>query len=320
MRVRHLVCRGVLTLVTLANGPVHAAVLDSAAVARVTVDAIPVCLRWQPIGICLWLDCSPSGCTVRTSIKVENYVPDAYVNVTMENQGSFDASGSIEGRREQGNPRRGRDRQTFREADLYGHPLSAVVFAGASRITSGLQCLPRSVPNFPYFTSSADAAVWRSIVPIESLYPAALVPGLREIGTFPLNTWGPVHPRIGRVVQQEEPKVGAVLAQRAGDIVTRLFQPHVYVPIDQVKLPDAGMKYWDPGPLYEVDATTGDWQMLYPVLDPGCAVFGWNDALALASWSDGRKSDDGAYQFNLWRPYQCCEVKGIYIGSIGGRQ
>ncbi len=308
-----------VSLLTLTRTPL--AVLNDAAVSSATLDALPRCLRWRPVGICLWLVCGYS-CTVKTSIKVQNHVPDAYVNVTTGAAGGSmspgDASGSIEGRYEGGYPRRGRDHQTFRDADLFGHPLSAASFAGVSGITGGLLCLPRSIPTLPYFRSTLDALVWRSLVPIESLYPAALIPGLREIGQFPVNTWGSVYPRTGRVLQQEEPKAGAVIAQRVGDIVTRFYQPHVYYPLDMYKLSDSGMRYWGPGSLVEMDDQTGDWQMLYPTVDNACEVFGRNDSVSLSSWSDGRKSDDGEYQFNLWRPYQCCKVKGIFIGSIGG--
>ena len=129
-----------------------------------------------------------------------------------------------------------------------------------------------------------------------------------------------MHPRIGRVVQPEEPKVGAVIAQRVGDIVTRNYQPHVYVPLDLLKIPVSGMRYWNPGPLRENDAGTGFWQMLWPTQDARCTVFGEHDALSITRWSDGRRSAEGEYQFNLWRPYQCCKKKGLFIGSIGGKR
>ncbi|MEZ5573749.1 MAG: TraU family protein [Halioglobus sp.] len=34
----------------------------------------------MPVGICFWLRCSPSGCSVRTSLKVGHYQPDAVVS------------------------------------------------------------------------------------------------------------------------------------------------------------------------------------------------------------------------------------------------
>ncbi|WP_235804961.1 TraU family protein, partial [Pseudomonas meliae] len=40
----------------------------------------PDCLEYRVVGICYWLYCSWGGCTVRTSIKVRHYVPDAVVS------------------------------------------------------------------------------------------------------------------------------------------------------------------------------------------------------------------------------------------------
>jgi len=280
------------------------------------IAGLPMCLKWRPIGICVWLSCSLSGCKVRTSIKVQNYVPEAFVAVTTMDLALQDSAGHIEKRKSN---KQTRDHQIFRAADLYGHPLSSTSFVGlAGKLpgVSGLVCLPRSIPLMPYFESALDYLVWRSIVPIESLYPAAWIPGLREIGTFPLNTWGNVYPRTGRVLQQSEPKAAAVIAQRVGDITTRKFQPHVYVPLDSVKLPSFGVKYWGPGPLYEHNAWTGTWQMIHPRPDPYCYPFGNNDSFSPIGWSDFRRSDTGNYAFNLWRPYKCCKRKGIYLFSI----
>ena len=64
-----------------------------------------------------------------------------------------------------------------------------------------------------------DALAWRQEVP-EIFYPASLIPGLRELGQWPLHTWGGVYPRTGWTTQAEEPKAAAINAQRAGDIVT----------------------------------------------------------------------------------------------------
>ena len=86
---------------------------------------------------------------------------------------------------------------------------------------------------------------------------------MREIGTWPLQTWGSVHPRTGWTTQAEEPKAAAINAQRAGDIVTRTGQTHIYIPISDSSSSD--QKVWPPDPLKETDHRTGTWQMLMPV-------------------------------------------------------
>ena len=42
--------------------------------------ASPDCLEYRVVGICYWLYCTWTGCTVRTSIKVRHYIPDAVVS------------------------------------------------------------------------------------------------------------------------------------------------------------------------------------------------------------------------------------------------
>ncbi len=37
--------------------------------------ASPDCLEYRVVGICYWLYCTWTGCTVRTSIKVRHYIP-----------------------------------------------------------------------------------------------------------------------------------------------------------------------------------------------------------------------------------------------------
>ena len=110
-----------------------------------------------------------AGCV---SPRVFNYAPDAVVTTHNEPAlhpwvearpilprpmrvlaglvgGFADASGSVEGRRN-GQPDRGRDHQTFREADLIGHPFSA----------SGL-VLECGRPGLPAAHDPADALLHR---------------------------------------------------------------------------------------------------------------------------------------------------------------
>ena len=175
-------------------------------------------------------------------------------------------------------------------------------------------CRSQSTPLVPYLQSGLDALAWRQEVP-EIFYPASLIPGLREIGTWPLQTWGGVYPRTGWTTQAEEPKAAAINAQRAGDIVTRLGQPHVYLPLTG---PNGGnQKVWPPGPLVEKDADTGTWQMLLPAPESSCAVFGTNDLASVTGWGGGKVDAAGDYAWNLWRPYKCCTRRGQwFLGDI----
>jgi integrating conjugative element protein (TIGR03756 family) len=145
-------------------------------------------------------------------------------------------------------------------------------------------------------------------------YPASLIPGLREIGSWPMQTWGGVYPRTGWTTQAEEPKAAAINAQRAGDIVTRQGQPHIYVPISGGS--SSGQRVWPPGPLVEGDPDTGVWQMLLPRVESTCKVFGTNDLASLIGWGGGRVDPQGGYAWNLWRPYSCCQGRGIFLFNV----
>lgn len=321
-----------------------AAITSSPLIIAQTMAVLPVCLQWLPAGICLWLYCTatPPSCTIKTSIKVRNQLPDAVVVVrnagvphpwvemspaTAASGGTLaalvagafggiaDGNGNIG---QTGQKRGHRQATTFRDVDVIGHPMSLLEWFGAvTAVTGGLVCPTRSIPMFPYMLTELDALTWRGIIPIESLYPMALIPGLREIGDWPLNTWGSVYPRVGDVVQQDRPKAAAVLAQRAGDIVTRWAQPHVYAPLGSAWNPMAYLyRWWEPPGLTERNPLTGSWQMLAPKTDPACYTFGHNDSYTPWSWSDWRLDTGGDYIFNLWRPYFCCQRKGAFIGSV----
>jgi integrating conjugative element protein (TIGR03756 family) len=210
------------------------------------------------------------------------------------------------GNRTEGSSERDHKNLVYRETDAIGHPLSSL-----SGLVSGvgLLCPSQTTSFFPYFQSGIDALSWRQEVP-EIFYPASFIPGLRELGSWPLQTWGGVYPRTGWTTQAEEPKAAAINAQRAGDIVTRTGQPHVYVPVTG----SSGFgKVWPPGPLVERDRRTGTWQMLVPRTESSCNVFGTNDLASLTGWGGGRVDSAGDYVWNLWRPYKCCQRRGQWF-------
>jgi integrating conjugative element protein (TIGR03756 family) len=295
-----------------------------------TTTAALSCVQWMPIGACFWLRCSESGCSVRTSIKVGHYNPDlvvsaynelganpwAEIRATLGLGQKAAATGLLgallpvpidsAGNRTEGTSERDHKNLIYRETDAIGHPLSSLsgLVAGV-----GLLCPSETLSFFPYFQSGLDALSWRQEVP-EIFYPASLIPGLHELGTWPLQTWGGVYPRTGWTTQAEEPKAAAINAQRAGDIVTRTGQPHVYVPVTGSS---SSVKVWSPGPLVESDSSTGIWQMLVPELESSCDVFGTNDLASLTGWGGGRVDPDGDYVWNLWRPYQCCQRRGQFF-------
>ncbi|NIB44055.1 TIGR03756 family integrating conjugative element protein [Pseudomaricurvus alkylphenolicus] len=313
----------------------HSGRITTAEIVSHTTSAALSCMRWTPVGVCFWLRCSLSGCSVRTSIKVGHYQPDAVVSAYNELGGNpwleiraslglaqRSAADGVLGRlmsvpinsagnrTEGGQGKRDHRNLIFRETDVIGHPVSVL----SSIITgTGYLCRSQTRPFFPYFQSGLDALSWRMEVP-EMFYPASVIPGLREIGRWPWQTWGSVYPRTGWTTQTEEPKAAAINAQRAGDIVTRRRQPHIYVPIRGGS--SSRQRVWPPRALVEGNPRTGVWQMLLPRPESSCRVFGQNDLASWSGWGGGKVDPEGDYAWNLWRPYSCCRDRGTFLFDI----
>lgn len=272
----------------------------------------PDCLAYRVVGICYWLVCTPFGCDIETSVKVSHYVPDAvvssymvtgrnpWVEVSFMSPPNPSAKDGGDGTTNQSHEN---NMAKFRNGDVIGHPGTAafVKFAGEF----GTVCDGAGTPFTPYLLSVFDIIPWRWNIP-ESFFPEALTPGLREIGSRALgNLWGNVYPRGGFLHQTDDYKASAVVAQRAGDIVTRIGQIHVYQPL--VAEPRDG--YWPAGPLFETAPLTGKWQELVPLLSPICAVF--------PNFLPHIQAFDGGYAWALWRPYSCCQRQGeVFLGSV----
>ena len=283
--------------------------LNTATIVSSTLS--PSCLEYRVVGICYWLLCTPFGCSVRTSTKVRHYIPDAvvssysntgenpWIEVRAMSAPNVTAQAGGDGTTNHDNES---NMTKFKNADVIGHPGGHVFGQFAS--TSGYACKGAGTAFIPYLLSTLDTIAWRYNIP-EMMYPEALTPGAREIGarsTF--NLWGAVYPRGGLLHQADDYKAGAVIAQRAGDIVTRQGQLHVYQPL----LANSQPGYWPAGALEESNAATGKWQELTPRLSNRCVVFPHSEPLTQAQQGD--------YAWTLWRPYSCCERRGqTFLGS-----
>lgn len=284
------------------------------------------CMRYQAVGVCFWLKCG-YGCSVKTSVKVEHYNPDAVVSAYHETGDNpwtdvQALTGELTGDQEGGNgtgggaaSQRGDDSSLrFKNVDVFGSPALVGFSAWASK--SGYVCKSAVTSYEPYFISSLDSLGWRWSIP-DMFNLASYIPYQRDIrdgGAF----WGSVYPRSGFVLQPHDYKAAAVAAQRAGDIVTREDQGHIY---DDM-LADKEDGWWPPEELTEGDDSTGDWQRLLPEAETGCAVFPPSDDTQEVDVEDPNPgSDKGDYVFHLWRPYQCCKKNGqVFLFSVGGKQ
>jgi hypothetical protein len=174
-----------------------------------------------------------------------------------------------------------------------------------------LFCPASSIPFGLHFNSHLDALSWRNVIPVEMIYPQSWVPGMREVGNFPNNTWGPLYPRDGNLTQTHPVKASAVLALRVGNIIDQRNQPHIYAPLVRA----GGFRYFNVG---QVDETGNKvrWQRLYPNASSSCTKFGTNDSLSVSSFGDNQTTREEGYSWNMWRQYECCKKRGSYIGSV----
>lgn len=309
------------------------AVTTTALIMSLAMASVPTCLFWRPSGVCVWLFCTPFGCSIRTSVRVSHYNPDLVISafhapeshpwidwgLPLNLSAAKAGAGLLRGLLDSAGTRSRADRTDknwiYRDADAIGHPyafLASQVISG-----SGMVCPSAATPFFPYMNTYLDAWAWRDFLPVEMLYPATYIPGLREVGTWPLNTWGSVFPRDGNTLNQNPVKAAAVIAQRIGDIVTRAGEPHIYRPLKSNGVTvKNGMLTWLPPSLIEGIPLTGIWQMVSPVPQPVCHVFGVNDSISPTEYGTGTNSSTGSYTFALWRPYSCCKVRGQTLITV----
>ena len=210
--------------ILLACGPSMA--LDTGSITSSVLS--PNCLAYRVVGICFWLLCTPFGCTVKTSTKVRHFIPELVVSsyaTTGNNPWTEMAtlSSPISGAEGGGNlitPNTQRDNlPRFKNVDGIGHPGGWAATQLASQ--AGYACARGATAFMPYYLSTLDSLAWRQGIP-ESFYPESLMPGIREIGRQASgNMWGNVYPRQGFLVQPDDFKAAAVMAQRGGDVMTR---------------------------------------------------------------------------------------------------
>lgn len=290
------------------------------------------CLDYSVVGVCFWLHCTVTGCSVRTSALVRHYVPELVVS-SYENTGenpwsdvvteaiSSGLSGFADlivsglaptveaiggGQNTSDAEQSYRQILRFKNTDSIGHPAALLFNEFVSSF--GFVCKGAADAFRPYHLSTLDALAWRSGIP-ESAYPEALIPGLRELGQAG-DLWGNVYPRSGFIGQTHDYKAAALMAQRSADIVTRTGQPHVYTPL----IRNSNDGWWPPDPIMEGD-NDHRWQQLQPNMSNSCHV--WPDRSPLDTYAD-RLAEDGDYVFSMWSRYRCCQRRGQELLSRTG--
>jgi len=286
-----------------------------------SISALHNCLHYQITGACYWLTCKGSICHTITTLKVKHYLPDAVVSVYRKNNSNpWDYANNIidppayQLGQQQMKAITGKnigfgnestslptDQNThFKEVDVIGNPAVSII----KKIGHNWLIPSVATPFIPYYLSLADAYIWRSPLIEMARYPQNLIPGVDIVGDL-TNNWGSVYPRTGFLIQPEDVKGAAVIAQRGASIATQELQPHIYHYLESKTC----------GTECKVSAAEENnkntrWQMLYPIAENQCSIFGEQN------YSDAQKSSDGNYVWILWRQYQgCIPGEGKYLGS-----
>ncbi|SUB29315.1 integrating conjugative element protein, PFL family [Yersinia pseudotuberculosis] len=110
------------------------------------------CISWKVKGICYWLLCTPLGCSVKTSVKVEHFIPEAVVSaysgpgdnpwvemaaVSRATSGAESGiTGMLTGGGQQQMKAPGLRQQNLRYhyADAYGHPATSLMGGAYCRL------------------------------------------------------------------------------------------------------------------------------------------------------------------------------------------
>lgn len=304
--------------------PAHA--LSTFDIIQHTLAAMPNCAHYRVTGICFWLDCHDGICTTNTTLQVEHDLPDAVVTVYQKiDSNPWVYAGEVDKLAYPlGNTQLEKTLGTalgygqlpanqktdidthFKAVDVIGNPALTILHRFDDVLIASV-----AKPFKPYYVSLADSYAWRSPLLEMALYPQWVLPGIRTIGSA-FNSWGNVYPRTGFILQSNDAKAAAVIAQRAADIVTHVDSLHIYQSLTH-----------DCGQACQVEAIKENnvhttWQMIYPHLETTCHVFGENDNNALLPWkSEVAPMGDGNYVWVLWRHYHgCIQGKGNYLGSV----
>lgn len=318
--------------------------INTADVISRTMSGFSSCASYSVVGACTWwrLKCGFFGCKIKltTTLRAEHYVPEltfqTYKNaektpwvetgaILSAIVSDYDSSvlmtlvetaygidvqefgGGDDNRRVQDQ----HDNVVFNLVDAFGNPTGSNM-ALLSSLTGGFVsvCQAQTTSMYPYFVSNQDWITWRWGYPELLAYPVESANIFdNNLGDLDDN-WGAIFPRIGHATSHDALKDSALMAFRAGHVVTRSGEPHVYTPYIPTRNKKQGIISVPTG---GVETNKGKWQQIAPHTENGCSYF--PRETSTFSPDDGKaafRSDDGGSVWNLWREYSCCTKPGGY--------
>jgi integrating conjugative element protein (TIGR03756 family) len=296
--------------------------INSAEIMADTLAGLPACLHYEIKGACFWLN--PTG-TIITTPDVQHYLPDVVVSVFnqpnqnpwLEMEATLDQAATVAQNNMvsliAGVPAAGGQHSFqqpleqhvfFKEVDIIGNPALPVLPTTPVLLSSV------AVPLQPYFQSMLDSALWRGFPPqaLPEQAMASIENITHTIGSG-VTVWGGAFPFEGKIISGNDAKAAAVIAQRAGNLLTASQAwGHLYQPLST----HCGIEC-QAAVIQENNPQT-QFQLIYPVLDTHCSVFGNS-----STYGENFKTPaDGAYVWVLWRQYRgCIPAPGcIFISKV----
>lgn len=292
--------------------------LNSATIIKDTLTALPHCLHYKvPLHFCFWIN---EFGEVDTTPVLDHYLPDLVVSVFAEPNDNpwFEANKLID---QVGQPiqqgivksvagfnagsgnhsflNQHEQMVIFKEADVIGNPAIAVIPAHGLLDST-------ATPWKPYFQSMADSLLWRGLPPASLPEEGmALVLNLTHHVGAGITNWGGLYPHEGKVINDNDVKASAVIAQRAADLLTN---DKTFGHVHQSLSNDCG-EHCHASSIEENSEETY-FQMIYPIVQNSCHILGED-----VSYQADMINPDGAYVWIVWRHYHgCADGDGKYIG------
>ncbi|WP_040516364.1 TIGR03756 family integrating conjugative element protein [Gilvimarinus chinensis] len=303
----------VATLIMLSVNASRADSIDTEMLLQASVDCFD-CIDWKPVGVCIWMTCTPWGCDFDYSIRFKNFVPDFVVTSYSNEETPFEEMQSVV---DSSNEMFGFaagfattqskhvDHLRFKKTEVWGNP-GVAIFEQMHDAFDGMFCKSGITTYKPYYIWTADYIGWHMNIP--DMFNPKSYTGAHDMGTTTVK-FGNVYPRCGWSIHPEDPKAAALSAQRAGYIVTN---PNDNTRVRLEPETDCGDKCWPAEEIIENDMTTHKWQMLVPKYQTKGEIFGTR-----SGWSNFKYDTDEQYAWLLWRPYSCCSREGaVLIFSI----
>lgn len=208
--------------------------------------------------------------------------------------------------------------------------------AGVEFSTEEMMCPNNVLPFTPYYLSAVDTLSWRvpwadvlrhggdiarGMIPIASNRPVIGTPNATP--TLGRGTWGGLYPRMGFVRNQHDGKVGAVVSQRALDLMlARRGQDHFGHPIIfSPGFPSSPDRHVIPYRFRSSGVEGGVWQAVYPKPSYQCSSSLYKDKtfadIAIDNSAPRSIAQNQNYIWAFWRRYQCCmNRKGSFIQAV----